>query len=170
MPKRHIRTEGDIAYVPLTRGYEAVIDVADVHLVDQYNWCAQVCRGHVYAIRHSARDLVTRKQTLIIMHRVITGAPSEMEVDHQDRDGLNNRRSNLRVCTRSQNAFNRKRSIANTSGVKGVFFEKEYGKWIAYVCVDGFNARIGRFDTLAEAAAARSGAAAVMHGKFARDL
>lgn len=170
MTLRHIRIDGDVAYVPLTKGFEAVIDTADVPLVGNYNWCAQVCREHVYAIRMSPRDPVTKKQTLIIMHRVLTDAPVGMDVDHRDRDGLNNRRSNLRVCTKSQNAFNRKRMSTNTSGVKGVSLDRASGKWTAYVCVDGVNSIVGRFKTLAEAKAARSGAAAMMHREFARDV
>lgn len=97
---RPIRFAADIAYVPLTRGYEAVIDADDAELVGRWNWIAHVkpCkRGEgvqVYAVR---TEYGGEKRRYIRMHRLIAGTPEGMETDHRDGDGLNNRRGNLRT-------------------------------------------------------------------------
>jgi hypothetical protein len=90
MPKsiRPIRVEGNVAFVPLTKGRESVIDAADVHLVEGFNWFAHVRGGGAYAC--SLRLSPKRKH--IILHRIIMGDPDGLEIDHIDGDGLNNRR------------------------------------------------------------------------------
>ena len=112
--KRPIRIDGAHAYVPLTQGREAIIDVADVSLVDGHTWW--LGKGG-YAVRVYK---VNGKQTTVYMHRVISACPEGQEVDHIDGDGLNNRRSNLRNATKAQNAYNVGPRRTNTSGYKGV--------------------------------------------------
>jgi hypothetical protein len=70
-----IRIEGDVAYVPLTKGYEALIDSEDVHIVDRLSWRAMVRGGIVYAIAADG-------QKTVYMHRVIMGADRGVFVDH----------------------------------------------------------------------------------------
>ncbi len=168
--KRPIRIEGDAAYVPLTRGYEAVIDAADVHLVDGYNWCAHLDRRSdgtiraVYAVR-TAYDGIKR---LIRMHRIIIDAPHGFEADHISGDGLDNRRANLRVATKSQNIRNQGKQSTNTSGFKGVSFSRATGKWQASIGVDAKQRYLGVYNTPEEAHAAYARASAELHGEFGR--
>ncbi len=89
MKVRPIRIEGDLAYVPLTKGYEAVIDAADVCLVENFNWYADTSHGHTVYAR---RNVNNGKPCSIKMHRVITGCEEGLLVDHKDCNGLNNRR------------------------------------------------------------------------------
>ena len=108
---REIRIEGNIAYVPLTKGYEAVIDAEDVHLVAGRAWHAKVTKtkaGEVRSVYASAMTLrVDGKAKNIWLHRVILGLTDGLLfADHIDGDGLNNRRSNLRVATPSENRKN----------------------------------------------------------------
>jgi hypothetical protein len=87
-------------------------------------------------------------------------------VDHIDGDGLNNRRSNLRIADRSGNGANRGRPANNSCGFKGA---SAHGKrWIARVGYRGQVMRIGMYDTRDEAAAAYGEAATALHGQFAR--
>lgn len=72
---RPIRIEGNVAYIPLTRGFEAVIDAADVPLVDGRNWCAAVKPNATYAVRKEKRD---GKIVGMHLHRVILSAPADM--------------------------------------------------------------------------------------------
>lgn len=161
---RRIRIEGDVAYVPLTKGYEAVIDAIDVPLVESWCWCAQVCPRAVYAIRSDHRP----NRRTIRMHRVLMGEIHGLEVDHRDGDGLNNRRKNLRVATRTQNIRNQRLRSDNTSGIKGVHWFKASRKWRACICLNGKNRHLGSFDSREEAHDAYRTASKEMHGEFGR--
>lgn len=170
--KRLIRIEGDAAYVTLTQGYTAVIDAADAALVQKGNWCALVERRpdgsirNVYATRvEPDADGVPRT---ILMHRLILGAQKGEEVDHEDCDGLNNRRNNIRVATKAENMHNRRISIANSSGVKGVSLSRNRRKWVARIRLNRTEHYLGTFNRLEDAAAAYAAASVKLHGDFGR--
>lgn len=165
MKYKPFRIEGDIAYIPLTRGYEAIIDAADVELVGMKNWYALPAPGTVYARREVRRD---GKKIRIPMHRVITQPPTGMEVDHIDGNGLNNRRSNLRVVTHAQNLSNRGAPKNNTSGKKGVVWMKDEKRWRAQIGVNGKNMHIGCYPTIDLAHAAYVVVCRELHGEFGR--
>ncbi len=162
---RPIRIHGDVAYVPLTRGYEAIIDAADVPLVEGFNWIAFVRPHTVYVI--SSRKTGNTPST-IYLHRLIMGAPVGLEVDHVDCNGLNNRRNNLRFASKSQNAHNQRIRSNNRSGVKGVSFNKKRGLWVAHIKIQYKSRTIGSFRTIEEASAAYAAASAALHGEYGR--
>ena len=87
--------------------------------------------------------------------------PAEF-IDHINRVKDDNRITNLRLATRSQNSQNLNMLCNNTSGVRGVTFDKERGLWIAQIKNDGRNIQLGRYETKLEAAAARMGAEKVL--------
>ncbi len=169
MPKpiRPIRIEGNVAYVTLTRGYEAVIDAEDVPLVSGRNWFAKADRNTVYAASNDYSGLRCRT---IRLHRVLMGDPIGLEVDHIDGDGLNNckrgERCNLRIATHQQNMYNQRISKKNSSGLKGVSRDK--GKWRARIRVGQSVVYLGGFHTPELAHAAYSKASAEMHGAFGK--
>ena len=167
MPKRirEIRIEGNIAYVPLTKGHEAIIDAADVHLVKGWNWCALVTTWTVYAHRCGGPK---GKQKSYYMHRILMGDPKGLEVDHIDGNGINNRRSNLREATKAQNRHNQRVSIANSSGYKGVSWHKSCDKWHARIKRDGKSQHLGLFKTAEAAHAAYCRASAEIDCIFGR--
>lgn len=168
--KRHIRIEGDFAYVPLTKGYEAIIDTVDAPLVEGANWFALVkvrsdgSIRSVYAVRSSKRE--NGKQSAIWMHRVIASTPFGMETDHRDGDGLNNRRSNLRTATIEQNRQNARLRIDNRSGAKGVTWSRKEKKWRATIKANKETKRLGYFSKLEDAAEAYAKASLRLHGDF----
>ena len=167
-PIRPIRIEGDVAYVTLTRGYEAIIDAADVPLVEGVNWTTMAVTGNsVYAQRYYG-DNQTGKRITLLMHRVIMGAPTGMMIDHIDGDGTNNRRSNMRIATHAENMRNRRMSTNNTSGFKGVHWEKKSQKWRAQIRINSVRRYLGLFDTPEAAHAAYVAASEKLHGEFAR--
>jgi hypothetical protein len=167
MPKniRPIRIEGQVAYVPLTKGYEAVIDAADVSLVDGRNWQAFVSSSTVYA---ASKDHSNGKRKSVLMHRVIMGDPERFHVDHRDGNGLHNRRENLRHATRAQNNRNKRTPQNNTSGFKGVYWHKIARKWRAKIAFNGRSKHIGLYDTVEDAHAAYREASVKYHGEFGR--
>ena len=106
MKIRPIRIEGQVAYVPLTKGYEAVIDATDAPLVEGWNWRAMVKKHTVYAVR--GEWLGQGEWRTISIHRVILNPPDGLLVDHRDGNGLLNQRFNLRGATPSQNGCNQR--------------------------------------------------------------
>lgn len=164
--KREARIEGEVAYIPLTKGYETVVDVQDLPLVGQHNWCVREGRNTCYAFRGEGGK---GNQTFFRMHRELVGPiPEGHVVDHIDGNGLNNRRKNLRVVSVEQNARNSSLSKRNTSGYKGVYFQKALGKWGAKICRKGKQNFLGYFGTPEEAYTAYCKASEELHGEFGR--
>jgi len=163
---RPIRIEGNVAYVPLTRGREAVIDAADVHLIKGYAWRISAARGRFYAVTCLPRN--GQKQKSIWMHRTILPPTEGVIVDHIDGDGLNNRRANLRLATVSQSMCNAKMRSDNSSGYRGVAFVRAENKWAAYITVQKKRLSLGRFDTAESAHDAYVAASAKYHGDYGR--
>jgi hypothetical protein len=98
----------------------------------------------------------------------MTGSWPTVEIDHADGDGLNNRWKNLRLATRSENNSNTRLPRHNTSGLKGAYFDKRTGRWLAQIRHQKQQIYLGKFDTAEEAHAAYCEAAARHHGAFAR--
>ena len=94
--------------------------------------------------------------------------PAERHIDHIDRDRRNNRIGNLRLANKSQNAMNMGMMSTNSSGVKGVCFDKNRGKFMAYIGVDNKQLYLGRFASLDEARDAYEAASKKYHGDFGR--
>jgi len=144
--------------IPLTRGKNAIIDTADYEWLSQWNWQA-VRHGKLWYAVHSLHDEHPA------MHQEITGF---LKTDHRDGDGLNNRRSNLRPCSQSQNMANRKKPRTNTSGFKGVSWDQQRGKWQTHICYRCKTIALGRFTIAKDAARAYDAAARKLFGEFAR--
>ncbi len=164
--KRQITVVGDKAIVPLTRGFAAQIDTDDLDKVVGYNWFAVVQKHCIYAVRRVAG--VKGKGSKVSMHRTIIQAREHEQVDHIDLNGLNNCKANLRIATPMQNTWNRRRNSANTSGLKGVCWNKASDKWQSQIKVNGKSKYLGLFDTPELAHAAYCEAASRFHGDFAR--
>ena len=150
---------GDTATIPLTRGKFALIDASDLSLVAPYAWAFNPGPHTGYAVTH-------RQGQFLAMHRLLTGAGAGVIVDHTDMDGLNNRRANLRACTKAENS-RRRRSTSGKSPFKGVAFHRASGLHHATINVDGRQFSL-RYHKTAEDAARAYDAAAIQHfGDFA---
>lgn len=159
-----------VTHVRLTQGHVALVDAADLELVQQYSWQLFKSGPKPNATpKLYAQCFVGRKS--IKMHRLIMGIDDERLVDHRDGDGLDNRRHNLRIATPTQNAANR-RKHRGESRFKGVYWNAERGLWQASIgggIVDGRRTVkfIGRFVSEEEAARAYDEVALKTHGEFA---
>ena len=146
--------------IPLTRGKFALVDAADYYDLAQFQWFANgPTKTKFYAIRKRGRKHVK-------MHRVIMNAPDHLFVDHIDRNGLNNRRSNLRLCTHAQNSCN-KSPRNRHSRYKGVGRDKRGKKWTARIHSGNKTCHLGTFASEIEAARAYDEMAKKLHGQFA---
>lgn len=140
--------------------YFAIIDECDIGLM-RLRWSVLIQKNTCYAAHYTHEN---GKKVAISMHRMIMGAGPAEEIDHIDGNGLNNRRSNLRRGTHSQNQCNQRKRSSNTSGFIGVTWYQRYRKWRA-----GFRrVFIGYFDTPQEAAEARDLYAKAEAGEFAK--
>ena len=147
--------------IPLTQGKFAVVNDKDFTELSKFRWVAQKARRTWYAWRR-AEGLKCIK-----MHRQIMNPPDDMEIDHKDGDGLNNTRTNLRICTRTQNSMNRPPFSNNTSGFKGVMWNKRAKKWKAQIHISGRSTFLGYYSCIIEAAKAYNKAAFESYGEFA---
>jgi hypothetical protein len=155
--------------IPLTQGKVALVDDADFEWAMQWKWFAQKGRGKDGYPWYAVRNGKPQPQR-VHMHREIAiraGLPFSRYYDHEDGEGLNNQRENIRPCTQSQNLANsRKRTLA-TSRFKGVFWHRQHRKWYTQIKVAGKILFLGLFRNEEAAAAAYQTAAQKHFGEFA---
>lgn len=151
--------------IKLTQGKVASVDDEDFDWLNQWKWCASKKEGHWRAMR---RDYSCQPSRTIYMHRLILDPPSHMGIDHHNGDSLDNRRSNLRACTHSQNAMNSRKRRNCTSRYKGVYWHCRSRKWIASIKIHDRQQHLGCFDNELNAAAAYNQKACEYFGRFAR--
>lgn len=157
---------GDTAIITLTRGMVTIIDIEDLHIVDSYNWHVWMKNGMAPCAIRIAYPEVGIKQT-ILMHREIMLPKDGLEVDHVNRNPLDNRRSNLRVVKGCQNNLNKSRYSNNTSNFKGVTWHEPTGMWRARIQKNGKRVSLGYFPDAGKAGKAYDKAAIIYHGEFA---
>ena len=145
--------------IPLTKNRHAIVDDEDYQWLSRHKW-------HYLRVGYAARS---EKGKIIYMHRVIAKTPNGMITDHIDMNGLNNTRSNLRICNKSQNGQNTKIRIQSnkSSKYKGVTWHKLMKRWWARIYYLGSCHSLGYFDTEEGAAKAYNKRASELFGKFA---
>lgn len=139
-----------------------MVDDGDYEWLNQWNWYVHFSRGMASPCRHSGKK---PHRTTIKMHQVIMKPPGGFVVDHINRDSLDNRRANLRICTPMQNMKNRKHTHSE-SGFKGVGRHAS-GLWRVRIAHDKKVYSLGHFIDPIQAAKAYDAAAIKLHGEFA---
>ena len=149
---------GDHGFVGLNRGLCALYSSEDHEEIGVGNWSGLFCDGGPYARRN-------HKGKNSLMHRQILGVLDNngIVVDHTNHDTLDNRRANLRICTRAQNLQNQRG--ARRAFPKGVY-RKKSGAFYSQICANGVRKSFGPFETAEEAASAYQSASTRMHGEF----
>lgn len=165
-----IRLEDNYAVIELRNSKqivvaETLIDIADIETVSTYKWRWVSPRG----IKNTGNFIVTgngKETPTLQLHRLITNCPSNLEVDHVNGNRLDNRKVNLRVCTRQENQLNVPKLSNNTSGFKGVWFDKDREKWVAEITYKKTKVSLGRFHVYEKSCYARFVAETILHGEF----
>jgi len=164
--------------IPLTRGKVTFVDDADYEWLNQWKWMAVGSHGDFYAVRSVTlghykvqESLGLPRQKSLRMHRVIMNAPEGMEVDHKDRNTLNNQRSNLKICTHGENQLNQGnwgKSMYRGVNITHTFNGYRYYKSIrAQININGKVTHLGCFKTEEEAARKYDQVAKSIYGELA---
>ena len=150
--------------IQLTRGFVAIVDDEDYEWLNQWKWS---CDSRGYAIRYES--ITKGKQTAILMHRQILNLLKGdiKNGDHINGNRLDNRKENLRICSKSENNRNRNIGKDNTSGYKGVSWNGSANKWQSRIRINGKQKHLGLFTCPKEAHEAYKKAAMKNHGLFA---
>ena len=157
--------------IQLTKGQTTIIDVVDADLAD-LKWYTHKAKDRYYAMRTKRTKLDKHNIMLhkVILERMLDRPLEKDEMpDHVNTNNpLDNRRSNLRVANCSQNNMNKKKPSSNTSGYKGVAWDRCVGKWKVMIQYNYKKKHIGYFDNIEDAAQAYADASAKYHGEFGR--
>lgn len=143
-----------------TNGQHVKVDDADFEMLSAFSWHAlwDATTASFYAIRALHGETIG-------MHRLLMGATGPKQVDHRNHDTLDNQRDNLRVCTPSENQWNRRPNSGTRSGLKGAYWNK--GAWVARIKINHKSTFLGRFASAEEAHEAYCSAASKRSSEFA---
>jgi len=156
--------------IPLTQGKVALVDDEDFEFLNQWKWCYSGPRRNPNSTGYAFRGLWKNgSMGRIYMHRIVIKTRPGSIVDHVNRDGLDNRRRNLRIVTQSQNNLNSCKHLGSSSIYKGVHWSKRLGKWRVQISVEvsGPKVYIGAFENERHAAMAYDIWAHDIYGEFA---
>lgn len=150
--------------IKLTQGKVTLVDDEDYAELMKHKWCAVISNHNTYVVRGVRKK---NKCYNIFMHRQILKTPKGMVSDHIDRNGLNNQKKNLRICSYAENLWNRGKTSHNSSGFKGVTWSKERSKFKAQIRFKGKQHNLGYFVDPEKAAIVRNAKCRELHGEFA---
>jgi hypothetical protein len=148
--------------ISLSKGKYVLVDDDDFEWLNQYKW-------YFHRSGYATRGYrINKAVKMVLMHREILKPPQYLETDHINGNKLDNRRINLRIATTQQNQFNRGNPINNTSGYKGVDWNKQIKRWRATMYINGKPIHLGYFDKKTDAAIAYNQLAGEVQGEFSR--
>lgn len=150
--------------IKLSQGKYAIVDDEDFKQLNKHKWhYALYKKGKGYAKSNNHKGF----PKLIRMHRIIMNAKKGQEVDHINGNTIDNRKSNLRIVTRSQNMMNTGLRNTNTSGYKGICFDKRYKRWCSYTWKNGKQIYLGSSKSKKQAAIIYNIGVEKYHGSYA---
>jgi hypothetical protein len=154
------KVEGDMKLIPLTQGKFTQVDDEDYEYINQWKW--QYVGKYVMRSKRVCGKVIH----ILLSHLLIT-VPKDKQVDHKDRNPLNNCKSNLRLCTYTENNQNRAVQKCSISGYKGVYWEKNSNAWRAHIQLNGKKQWLGYYESVEEATHVYDKKAIELFGEFA---
>jgi hypothetical protein len=156
-------------HIPLTGGRFAIVSDRDYARLSKLKWSAWLNKqSGIWYAQHTPKCARRLRLSPILMHRLVKAAHGQ-QIDHRNRNGLDNRRCNLRVCSPSQNQWN-STSKPHSSRYKGVCLVKRarVPTWRAQIMAHGQAFDLGWYRNEEEAARAYDASARRLFGSFAR--
>jgi len=153
----------DAVWFPIGGGGRTLIDECDLALVSSKSWCLKRRTD-----THRTEYVRETTSSLKLHQLILRNEDPSLVIDHVNCDGLDNRRSNLRICSQSQNHANEQKRRRGSSLFKGVSYDSSRKKWSAKIAINYKTINLGRFDDEAAAALAYDRAALEYYGEFAR--
>lgn len=132
--------------IQLSQNKQALVDDEDFEELNQSRWFI----NGSYAYRHASNH-----RQLIAMHRQIMNCPQGFEVDHLNHDKLDNRKNNLKVCTKQENLLNKSLYKNNKTGVSGIYWLDSIKKYQVRFWIRKIEYYLGCFDSLGDAIEAK---------------
>lgn len=155
--KNNYRVDGEVAYIELNyKGLimEAIIDACEIEQIDKFSNTTWFAAKNGKTFYSKTKFAVNKKDVTFFLHRLLLGFPEGLEVDHINRNGLDNRKSNLRVVTRRENNLNQRIPFTNSSGYRNVHWNKSANQWEASLKILDKSHYIGCFKDPLKAAQA----------------
>lgn len=151
--------------IPLSQGLVALVDDEDFEFLNQWKWFARKVTGS--KTHYAARNVIVAPgvRRTVLMHRQLCPQIGEWLSDHENRNGLDNQKANLRYAKQAQNLINREhaRTVAPLRGVH----QLRNLSWQARIQLDGKSHSLGAYPTAEAAAKAYDAKAREIHGEFA---
>lgn len=151
--KNQLKVREDYIELVLSSSIKVLIDKDDYTKVTKFKWYYS-SNGYIMS------------DTRLYLHRYILNAPKGLEVDHINHNKFDNRKCNLRLCTRSQNSRNKKYQSNSKTQVKGVYLCKTTGKYACELHIEGKRIWLGRYSSLEEARLIRKQAEIKYFGEY----
>ena len=150
--------------------FKFIIDEEDIERCQNMNWSIfqskPTSRNPDWKEYYYAQSSRNSKHPTVLLHRFITQCPKGFDVDHINKNTLDNRKENLRICTRSENLCNRKKQINNKSGHVGVSWNTKENKWGAYIMLHKKYINLGLYNDIQDAIKVRKEAEDKYFGEF----
>lgn len=147
-----------------SKGEEFWFDLEDYNLIKDYCW---MISNNGYVITDTSKSSI--RMPKIFFHRLVMNCPNDLFIDHQNHNKIDNRKNNLRIVTKSQNAMNQVTKTNNTSGTTGVSWDSKVQKWAAHIMINCKKMHLGYFDEFEDAVRARKCAEDEHFGEFSYD-
>jgi|LakMenEpi03Aug12_release.lakeMendotaPanAssembly.Ray.scaffolds.fasta_scaffold591655_1 hypothetical protein len=155
--------------LPLTKDKFALVDDDDYYWLSQWNWFAVEIKNTWYARRSKKKGILRSNEKYeIYLHRIVMRCSDiDFVIDHLDKNGLNNQKENLRICTKSENNKHTSSHKNSSSQYLGVSYDKNRNKWSANLMNNGKRILFKRYNTEIEAAKAYDITAKTQFGVYA---
>lgn len=157
--------------IQLTRGKVALVDDEDFHRFNKFKWNASNHSRNGNNLSYAQRSIIGKdgKKYNIYLHRIILRPYNGLVIDHINGNSLDNRKCNLRECKTGENSMNMKKPATNTSGYKGVSWDKRSNKWSVKISLNNKTINIGTYKDIKDANDAYINASKKYHGKYSNN-